>query len=113
MQANYLDAGVKTARALGFKLDGLVDFASLDSAPLLAKPVKSQLAPLIELTKSYCSNSIAQKGLVFEVEQSPDTQGLYYFDEKLMAQVMLGLMDNAVKFTHAGKVGRDWYWCWA
>jgi PAS domain S-box-containing protein len=46
----------------------------------------------------------AQKGLEFRCELAPNLPDAIYADEKRLRQVLLNLLDNAIKFTDHGKV---------
>lgn len=103
-QEEYLNYAIDSAKALGFKLDGLVDYANLDHMPLLPAYNKARLMPLFNLASGYCWNAMQEKNLAFEMDIDHKLSGVYDLDEKLMAQILLGLLDNATKFTSNGLV---------
>lgn len=103
-QLEYLNAACDSARALGYKLDGLVDYANLENVPIIPELNKAKLLPLFNLARSYCWGPLQDKSLAFEMEIDPQLHGVYDLDEKLIAQILLGFLDNAVKFTHDGLV---------
>ncbi|KQQ47440.1 transcriptional regulator [Duganella sp. Leaf126] len=103
-QRRHLGTVRKEGRALLRLLNEVLDTAKLDKGAVELEPVDYSLLALIdELASTFGSNARA-KGLTIDVEYDPSLPVWLHGDELRMRQILGNLLDNAIKFTSAGKV---------
>lgn len=88
--------------ALSTQLDSLLDISKLDAGVVAVSARNFPLTPfLLRLGKEF--QPIAQrKGLMLEVQAPSD--GLCHTDPLLLERILRNLLDNAIKYTDAGKI---------
>ena len=102
-QRDFAQTMLDSARQLLELLNMLLDFSSLESGKKRAEPVDFSPAMLIEYLENRYAARCRDKGLSFEVkvDELPD---LLFGDAEAISKVLQLLLDNALKFTHAGGV---------
>jgi PAS domain S-box-containing protein len=104
-QRRHLDTVRKEGRSLLRLLNEILDTAKLDKGAMELEPDDYTLLGLIdELASTFGSNARA-KGLVIDIVYDPSLPAWLHGDELRMRQILGNLLDNAIKFTAAGKVG--------
>lgn len=83
-------------------LDALLDLSKLDAGAVVAQPRRLQLDRLLQGVAAGCRTAAAGRGLALHVACPP--QAAVQADPDLLRRVLTNLLDNAVKFTPAGKV---------
>lgn len=86
-------------------LNDLLDFSKMEAGKLSLQPAPFELAPLIEGCQAIISPLALEKGLA--VVAAPMPAGLparVVGDAARLRQILLNLLNNAVKFTEAGRV---------
>ncbi|NYE62031.1 hypothetical protein FHW58_003238 [Duganella sp. 1224] len=103
-QRRHLDTVRKEGRSLLRLLNEILDTAKLDKGAVELEPDDYTLLGLIdELASTFGSNARA-KGLVIDIAYDPALPAWLHGDELRMRQILGNLLDNAIKFTAAGKV---------
>jgi PAS domain S-box-containing protein len=101
-------AGLTVIRKSGDHLLALIndilDLARVEAgrAELYRKDVS--LRGMVQALAEMIGVRAAQKGLEFRCELAPNLPDAIYADEKRLCQILLNLLDNAIKFTDHGKV---------
>jgi PAS domain S-box-containing protein len=104
-QRRHLDTVRKEGRSLLRLLNEILDTAKLDKGAMELEPDDYTLLGLIdELASTFGSNARA-KGLTIDIVYDPSLPAWLHGDELRMRQILGNLLDNAIKFTAAGKVG--------
>jgi len=104
-QRRHLDTVRKEGRSLLRLLNEILDTAKLDKGAMQLEPDDYTLLGLIdELASTFGSNARA-KGLTIDIVYDPSLPAWLHGDELRMRQILGNLLDNAIKFTAAGKVG--------
>jgi len=86
-------------------ISDLLDLSSLESGQTELKRARVYLAPLVEEVRQTFQTRLAEKELSFSVELGPTP---VWADEDQIREVIVNLLDNAIKYTPAGgsiKVG--------
>ena len=101
-------AGVNVIRQSGEHLlaliDDLLDFAKIEAGKLELDLAVIPLARFLHTVTELISVKAEQKGLKLILDAAPDLPGGVETDERLLRQVLLNLLANAVKFTDRGQV---------
>jgi PAS domain S-box-containing protein len=82
----------------------VLDIAKIEAGRLELSRSEIALAPFLRMITEVIELRAQQKGLRFECHADPDLPATLHADEKRLRQVLLNLLDNAVKFTSEGQV---------
>ncbi|NRF67739.1 response regulator [Aquincola sp. S2] len=86
-------------------INDILDLAKDEAGRLELDPRPFELEPLVQIVTSIARVKAAQKpGLALQVELAPELPRQMHGDDQRLRQVLLNLLDNAVKFTEAGAV---------
>ncbi|MEM1370163.1 MAG: CHASE2 domain-containing protein [Cyanobacteria bacterium P01_H01_bin.15] len=103
--------GRKRARAINTSgeyllslINEILDLSKLEVGKYKLNESPFELTKIIEILETLFRNRIEEKGVQFSIEVSPSTPNLLIGDVKKIEQVAMNLLDNALKFTHQGKI---------
>lgn len=82
----------------------VLDFSKMEAGQLELEHTSFDLRTCIESAMSQLAGRSVDKGLGFGYWMDTGTAGRYLGDEARLRQVLVNLLDNAVKFTHTGEV---------
>ncbi|GEP04985.1 hypothetical protein MOX02_30230 [Methylobacterium oxalidis] len=85
-------------------VNDILDFSKIEAGQLSLDPVPFPLLPLIDSTVSIVRGSALRSGLRIEAHIDPALPHYVLGDPQRLRQVLLNLLNNAVKFTPAGSV---------
>ena len=104
-QREYLEVVRTSADSLLSIVSDILDFSRIEAGKLTLTPVSFQLRKCItELTRPLQSR-IDQKKLGFYQEIADNVPDYLIGDPFRLKQVLLNLLDNAIKFTNKGEIG--------
>ena len=104
-QRRHLDTVRKEGRSLLRLLNEILDTAKLDKGAVELEPDDYSLLGLIDELASTFGSNARGKGLTIDIVYDPALPARLHGDELRMRQILGNLLDNAIKFTAAGKVG--------
>ena len=114
----WVDIIDQSGHALTKLVDDIIGFASVENDNFTLKSEPVLIADLVSLSSKGISKAAADKGLDFHCEISPGLPPFIVGDRSRVSQILLNLLDNAVKFTLRGSVnlrlacatadGREW-----
>jgi|GEM_PF-3517857 len=104
LQAQYLSKIRHSSKSLLRIINNLLDFSRIESGMLDIEKVPFSLDSLFERIYDHCANSARQKGLEFTFYTDPDSPRYLKGDPTRLAQIMINLVNNAVKFTEQGYI---------
>lgn len=84
-------------------INDVLDLAKIEAGKLELFPTTTCLPNLLQRVVDICHIKATQKGLQFSYNPSQLPEGILA-DEKLLSQVLINLIGNAIKFTDAGTV---------
>jgi signal transduction histidine kinase/DNA-binding NarL/FixJ family response regulator/HPt (histidine-containing phosphotransfer) domain-containing protein len=85
-------------------VNDILDFSKIEAGQVELEPQAFPLAALVDNTVSITRTSAERKGLAFRVEMGSDLPAELVGDHDRLRQVLLNLLNNAIKFTQAGSV---------
>ena len=84
-------------------INDLLDLAAIESNKMSISLIPLDIKPILKRCVGVFENSIKDKGLSLSIH-IPDDIPKILADEKRITQVLLNLLDNAVKYTNAGGI---------
>ncbi len=103
-QRDYLEKIEFSARSLLRIIDDILDFSKIEAGRLSMETVEFFLADVLSNLLAMTASQAEDKGLEFLVRQEPDVPEGLKGDPLRLTQVLLNLVNNAVKFTDRGEV---------
>jgi DNA-binding response OmpR family regulator len=86
-------------------INDVLDLSRIEAGKVELQPLPVRLSSLLGAACSVIRAAAERKGLSFVSELDPDLPAAVQVDGKRLEQVLLNLLDNAVKFTERGQVG--------
>ena len=103
-QAGYASTIVESGRHLLDLLNDVLDFCKIDSGELELDLALFEPRAVLDSVRAMAAPKAEAKGLRLRVEAAPAVPSQVLGDAQRLRQVLLNLVGNAVKFTHAGEV---------
>src|SRR3954452_12251608 len=94
------DAG----RSLLAIVNDVLDFSKLEAGKLTLDPKPLDLSPLAQSCCRLMEPMAAEKGLTLNLDLAPDLPAWVMGDEQRLRQILLNLLNNAIKFTERGSI---------
>lgn len=85
-------------------INDILDLAKIEARKLELVPITTSLPSLLQRVVDICQIKATQKGLQFKYNPSSQLPEGIFADDKLLSQVLINLIGNAIKFTDAGTV---------
>ncbi|WP_143096108.1 ATP-binding protein [Tranquillimonas alkanivorans] len=104
VQRRYLERVQFAGSALLATVDDILDFSKIEAGHVQLRPHAFSLSPLVNNAASIVADQAERKGLVLNLDLAEDLPDMLLGDENRIRQVLLNLMNNAVKFTERGQV---------
>ena len=82
----------------------ILDLSRIETGKLTLQPSRYHLGRVLTDTAAMTAARAARKGLRFETNFSPAVPDELYGDEVRISQILLNILNNAVKYTKAGSV---------
>lgn len=102
-QKNYLNSISLSSSNLLILLNDILDFSNIEEGRMTLEYSRADLKKLLSEVESVCRPLAQEKSLRFNVELG-DLPRWVYTDAPRLRQVILNLLNNAVKFTHSGGI---------
>ena len=103
-QKSYVNTIKSSAENLMVIINDILDYSKLDSEKLRLEKSTFQLQTAVEEVVDLLKPSIQDKGLELIVYLEPEVSGDYCGDVIRLKQVLINLLNNAIKFTEKGEV---------
>ncbi len=85
-------------------INDILDFSRIEAGKMDIVPVNYSIASLVSDIVNMVRGRAEEKGLKFNVELDPSTPAELYGDEIRIKQILVNLLNNAVKYTAEGSV---------
>jgi signal transduction histidine kinase/CheY-like chemotaxis protein len=103
-QRDCLVVAKTSAESLLGLLNNVLDFSRIEGGLLELRPAEFSLHQCLKNSLGAIQSNADQKSLDLNVEVAPDVPDALIGDEIRLRQVLLNLLNNAVKFTDAGSI---------
>lgn len=103
-QRRCLKAVRDSANILLGLLHNVLDFAKIEAGQLELEPHPFALADVIDTIQASMTETARQKGILLNSMIDPSLHSMFYGDELRLRQIIMNLVDNAIKFTEEGEV---------
>jgi two-component system, sensor histidine kinase and response regulator len=104
-QREYITTARESAEALMTIINDILDVSKIEARRLTLERVPFVVRDTIEDSVKLFAPRADEKGLELSCRIAPDVPAAVIGDPGRLRQVVLNLVSNAVKFTHAGEVG--------
>ncbi len=88
-------------------INGILDFSKIESGKMELLPVDYRVAAVMNDIVNMSMKRAQDKGLEYRLRVAEDVPSVLRGDEIRVRQVMLNLINNAIKYTHKGSVDVD------
>ncbi len=85
-------------------INDILDFSKIESGKMEIVPVSYSLSSVLNDVYNMVSYKAGQKGLAFHMEVDPNIPDALHGDEVRLQQVVVNILNNAVKYTPKGSV---------
>jgi signal transduction histidine kinase/DNA-binding NarL/FixJ family response regulator len=92
------------AKSLLGLVDNVLDFSKIEAGKLTLRESQSDLPALVREVADVVTVRAAEKDIAFTVQMAPGVPSAALLDAVRLKQILLNLLGNACKFTHAGGV---------
>jgi signal transduction histidine kinase/CheY-like chemotaxis protein/HPt (histidine-containing phosphotransfer) domain-containing protein len=106
-QRHYIELIQVAGSALLTVANDVLDFSSLESNQIKLQKAPFSLKVLIDKTVSIVASGAGRQGVPIRIVVDPHAPDLVVGDEARLRQILLNLLNNAVKFTREGHVVVD------
>ncbi len=103
-QRGYAETVRHSADALMDIINDILDFSKIEAGKLELETADFDIRELAEDVTSIFAEQAAKKRLELTCFVSPEIEGLFIGDRSRLRQIMMNLLNNAVKFTSEGEV---------
>lgn len=103
-QIELLDIITTSGENLLQIIDNILDFSKIESGQIQFENIDFELNGLIKNVFQLMKLKADEKGLEFDYHISPEIPEILNGDPLRISQILLNLINNAIKFTHKGKV---------
>ncbi|MEH6443275.1 MAG: AAA family ATPase [Oceanospirillaceae bacterium] len=103
-QQDYADKISDASESLLGLINNILDFSKIEAKKLSLESIEFSLENVLQKISAICGQKIQEKGLEFVLEIDSNVPPLLIGDPLRLQQVLINLIDNAVKFTDAGSI---------
>ena len=103
-QRELADTLENSSRILHQMIDNVLDISKIESGKLVSEKTDFDLHQLVNDTIAMFATQAHENGLYLIVRYTPETPFALHGDAQHLLQVLVNLLGNALKFTHAGGV---------
>jgi signal transduction histidine kinase/ActR/RegA family two-component response regulator len=103
-QRELVEGVDKAASTLLGLVNGVLDFSKMEAGRMVVERIPFRLRDVLDDALSIAQSRAAEKGLDVECDAAPACEEVLVGDPTRLRQILLNLLDNAVKFTPKGSV---------
>ena len=100
----YLEVIYRSGEHLLLLIQDLLDISRIESQKMLLRPSFLSLPNFLQITVDMLNVKALEPDLIFTTQFAPDLPEVIFADEKRLRQVLLNLLNNAIKFTSVGEI---------
>lgn len=103
-QKIYVDKVIQASNNMLGIINDILDFSKIESGKIEIERVSFQLDNLIQNVVSIVEFKIQEQEIGFQLQKEPNIPDHFWGDSRRIEQILLNLINNAVKFTPEGDV---------
>ncbi len=103
-QAEAVETIHRCGEHLLMVIEDILDISKIEAGKVELKPTHFHLAGFLKNTTEIAQIRAYEKGISFDYKVSADLPQVVYSDETRLRQILLNLLNNAIKFTDNGKI---------
>ncbi|MBX3390602.1 MAG: response regulator [Phycisphaeraceae bacterium] len=103
-QRRYIQIGKTSARSLNSVINDILDFSKIEAGKLELSPIQFNLRGVIEDVMEMLAGAASEKHLQVSGKLSSDVPEVAFGDPDRLRQIIINLVNNAIKFTSRGSV---------
>ena len=103
-QADYLNKMQSSSKMLLGIIDDILDVAKIEAGKLALHSTAFRLSNVLQQMTYLFEEQARQKGLGFRIQVAEDVPTCLVGDPQRLAQILLNLVSNAIKFTETGEI---------
>jgi signal transduction histidine kinase/ligand-binding sensor domain-containing protein/CheY-like chemotaxis protein len=104
LQQQYLSTLKNSAHSLLAIINDILDISKIEAGKIEMEIIRINLPKLLEQSIDMVKYQSSVKGIELVLNISPEVPEHAYFDPVRLKQILLNLLNNAIKFTHEGEV---------
>jgi PAS domain S-box-containing protein len=108
-QYQAMDKVLQSTRFLTHQVNDLLDLSSIESGSLLLHCIEFPVTDLLNQALAASQAEALGKSLTLESRISEDMPDLVYGDQERVTQILVNLVENAIKFSECGTIHIDIY----
>jgi signal transduction histidine kinase/ActR/RegA family two-component response regulator len=94
----------RSGEALLTVVNDILDFSKVEAGQVLLNPRPSRIDAIARDAVAIVAESAGRKGLALNLELKTPSDVFYLADDHRLRQILLNLLNNAIKFTEAGSI---------
>ncbi|HWP21650.1 MAG TPA: transporter substrate-binding domain-containing protein [Candidatus Cryosericum sp.] len=103
-QNSYLDKLSQAARTMLSTINDILDFSKIEAGKITIERISFDLDKLLQKIVNIESVKVEEQGIELLLEKDPVLPSFFFGDPLRLEQILLNLVNNAVKFTEHGQV---------
>lgn len=103
-QSIYLDKLTQAARNMLGTINDILDFSKIEAGKIEIERIPFDLDKVLQRIINIASVKVEEQGIELVMEKDPGLPSFYFGDPLRIEQILLNLVNNAVKFTEKGSV---------
>ncbi len=107
-QRRYLKSIRTSGDTLLFLINDILDLSKIEAGKVIFETKDVNVSEFMEEIEALFCDRIEEKGLGCSLKIDPDLPSVLKFDPLRMRQILVNLLDNAIKFTNEGHIGVSW-----
>ena len=106
-QSMYIERIIQAANSMLGIINDILDFSKIEAGKVELDIISFSLDQVIQNVVNIISYKINEQEIGFRLSEDPLIPNYFFGDSKRIEQVLLNVLNNAVKFTDAGEVSLD------
>lgn len=103
-QNSYLDKLAQAARTMLGTINDILDFSKIEAGKITIERISFDMDKLLQKIVNIESVKVEEQGIELLLEKDPGLPSFFFGDPLRLEQILLNLVNNAVKFTEHGQV---------
>lgn len=103
-QGLYIDKLNQAARNMLGIINDILDFSKIEAGKIEIERISFDLDKVLQRIINIMSAKVEERGIEFSLDKAPDMPLFFFGDPVRLEQILLNLVNNAVKFTEKGSV---------